>query len=281
MQLTLRRMLIACIGPDTWRAQQKARSLMQAFRDKYDPHGYSTETLVSFDIEDVLQQLGSPSLFSQKRCIRCDGLLGSLKIVEIRLLAKKIQEDADQTILLSVEDEPLSEKIVQTFTEKTFISYFFPLLSSDAFFRWCMEYVGQALPQDKVQHIARMCAGDTWKAVQELNKCIANPQAEVTSVLVDEPGAFVAAEAFVRNQAWREEAEKIELEAFLATCLSQVRAAIRVRDGAVQGLHPYVVKKLSGIKQLHLEKKLRSVLRAQQQQRSGLGVADEVLTGLL
>ncbi len=258
----------------------KARSLVQAFREKHDPHGYSTESLRDFGIEDVLKQLGSPSLFSQKRCIRCDGLLGSLKIAEIRLLAKRLQEDGDQTILLSVEEEPISDKIKEVFGEKSLVQYPFPLLSQDAFFRWCMEYVQQTVSPEKVKQIAQMCAGDTWRAVQELDKCMANPQAEIISVLMDEPGAFIAAEAFVRGQSWRIEAEKIEMEAFLATGLSQMRAAIRVRDGSVKGLHPFVVKKLSGLKQGQFEKKIRSLLRAQQQSRSGLGVAEEVITGV-
>ncbi|MCC7357461.1 hypothetical protein IT408_03060 [Candidatus Uhrbacteria bacterium] len=273
-------MLIACVGPDMWRARQKARSLLQAFREKHDPQGYSTEILVSFSFQDVLKQLGSPSLFTKKRCIRCDGLLSNLKIADIRLLAKKIEEGANETILLSVEQESISEKTKQVFSDKTLVLYEFRILSFDTFFRWCMEYSKQAVPQEKVQLIARMCAGDTWKAVQELDKCIADPQAEVLDAYVDESGVFVATEAFVRNQAWREEVEKNESEAFLNMCLSQIRAAIRVRDGATQGLHPFVVKKMSNIKPLNLEKRLRSVLRAQQQQRSGLGTTDEVLTSL-
>ena len=57
-----------------------------------------------------------------------------------------------------------------------------------------------------------------------------------------------------------------------------MRAALRVRDGAVEGLHPYVVKKMQNNKISSPEKKLASVLRALFLQRAGYADEEEATT---
>lgn len=272
-------MLIVCTGPDTWSARKKARELVQAFREKHDIQGFSTSILHEVDVPALLQQFGAPSLFSPKRLIRCDGLLDGMKVADSRLLAKKLQEDGDQTILLTVEAEPLAAKTVEAFKETKIVTYAFPQLTGSAFLNWCLQYAHEKnVPPTIVRQVADQCAGDTWSAVQELDKFSANPQAELSDVAQQEVGVFVAADAFLRQQTWREFSKELEPEQVLPMFISQLRSAIRVRDQAIQGLHPYVVKKLSGLKTPRLEARLRALVRAQALQRSGYTTADEIET---
>jgi hypothetical protein len=83
---------------------------------------------------------------------------------------------------------------------------------------------------------------------------------------------------YLTKEKFAELSKELESEQILPMFISQLRSAIRVRDQAIQGLHPYVAKKLSGLKIPQLEARLRALIRAQALQRSGFAVADEVET---
>src|SRR5262245_59678086 len=98
-------MLLICAGPDTWRTREKARELQAAFIAKHDPQGVSTNVLPDADFSAILNALGTSSLFAQKRFIRVNGLFEKLKIADVRALAKRLEADADQSILVTLETE--------------------------------------------------------------------------------------------------------------------------------------------------------------------------------
>ncbi len=279
LAVTLLVMLIICSGPDTWHARKKARELTKAFRDKHDILGYSTVLLQETDAQTVIRQLATPSLFAPKRFIRCDGLFSDLKIAEIRQVAKRLLDDADQTILLSVEEEPLPQKTVEALAEVKFVAYPFPAMMGKSFVDWCKEYAKTlAVSVEKAQQIADGFAGDVWQAALEIEKASANPNAPLASSMEIDPSVFEAADSFVRQKSWREDVSQLETEAVMATFLSQTRAAIRVKDRATDGLHPYVAKKLSGVKPGPFPLMLRRLLRAHAAVRTGLTVGEEAET---
>ncbi|MDP3793986.1 MAG: hypothetical protein Q8R07_04530, partial [Candidatus Uhrbacteria bacterium] len=100
-------MLILCIGPDTFRAQGKARELEEAFKKKYDPSGSSVEH-VSFGkkgVDEVMERANTSSLFSSHRFLRTSNLIGECPKNKQAALAKTLARDSDHVIVVSVEDE--------------------------------------------------------------------------------------------------------------------------------------------------------------------------------
>lgn len=271
-------MLIICSGPDTWSARKKAKELLRAFRDKHDPQGFSISVMPEPDLASLLQQFGAPSLFSAKRFIRCDGLLEKIKVADSRLLAKRLIEDQDMTIVLTVEAEAIAAKTLEALKDAHVVTYAFPQSEGKAFQDWCVRYAAQhGVPEARAREVA-LLAVDTWNAAQMIEMCAANPQAEIVPAFSQEAGIFEVVEAFLRQKPWRDLAHDVEPDAFLATAISQVRSAIRVQDGVTQGLHPFVVKKLSGLRTPDIRLLLQRLIRIHVLQRSGYAVSDELTT---
>lgn len=274
-------MLIICSGPDTWHARRKASELVTAFRTKHDPEGLSTELVRSpVDLKALLNQLGTPSLFSKKRLIRCDGLLDELKIAEVRALTKRLKEDADQTILLSVEQESPTSKVIGEFKEIQFFHYVYPLLQGAAFNKWCVAR-GQELgvTSSLAEQIAQRANGDAWLAEQDLVKCSANPLAPLRESETDEGSVFDLADQFLTERSgWRESLARAEDDQISVVLASQSRAALRVKDGEMSGIHPYVAKKIGQMRIPFPAKKLLRGLRTLVGIRQGVANADEMQT---
>lgn len=274
-------MLIICSGPDTWHARRKASELVAAFRAKHDPDGLSTEVVrVPVDLKSLLNQLGTPSLFSKKRLIRCDGLLDELKIADVRALAKRLKDDADQTVLLSVEQEPLTSKVISEFKETQFFHYDYPLLQGAAFKKWCVVR-GQELGVSPTlaEQIALRADGDVWLAEQELMKCSANPHAPLRQTESDEGSVFDLADKFLTDKSgWRESIARADDPQVSVVLASQSRAALRVKDGESGGIHPYVAKKISQMRIPSPTKKLLRALRALVGARQGVANTNEIQT---
>lgn len=244
-------MLIVCSGPDTYHARKKARELVAAFREKHDPTGYSTEVLSDTDADEIIARLGSPSLFAQKRMIRCDGLLADQKIADVRKLVKRLETDADQTILLSVEEEPTSSKNEKEFSSIKFVQYPYPLLSGTKFVATVTSRAKELGVSEEIAFsIARNADGDMWIADSELQKYAANPN----SVLIQQENVggnvFDAAEAYISGRSgWRDRLNELdEPENANIVFLSQARTYARVKDGETKDVHPYAVRKLASLR---------------------------------
>ena len=274
-------MLLICSGPDTWHARKKAAELVDAFRKKHDPEGLSTEIVQPpVDLKALLNQLGTPSLFSKKRMIRCDGLLDGLKIADIRALVKRVKDDADQTVVLSVEEEPPNAKTVGEFKDVKFIQYDHPLLQGAAFVRWCVERARQlGVDQRLAEWIAQRVDGDVWLAEQELMKCSANPNAPLRESETGEGSVFDLADRFLTQRSgWRASLARAEDEQAMTIFASQARSAVRVNDGETQGIHPYVAKKISQLRIASPTKRFLRALRSLVGSRQGLSSSEESQT---
>jgi len=239
-------MLIVCSGPDTYSARQKARELQQAFRDKFDPAGYSTE-VVEPELAAILNRLSAPSFFSSKRFLRVDGLLDELKIAELRTLVARLAADNDQTVLVTIENASPNEKVLAECKKAPFFHYPYPLLSGNSFLTWCTkqaERIG-ATAKD-AQEVARQCEGDAWLAVQELSKRAANPLSPIVPIGGEDVSVFEAVDSCVLGRSnWRAVADQADADQFMITLTSQSRSVIRIHDGETTGIHPFIVKKFS------------------------------------
>lgn len=273
-------MLILCSGPDTWNARQKARELTEAFRAKHDPSGFSIETVQEPRLVDLIQRLGAPSFFSSKRFIRCDGIFDAFKIADIRALLTRLEADKDQTIIVTVEEEAPTIKVLDECKRYSFFHYTHPLLTGEKFYAWCRKCAEQlgASVQDAEQ-IARYAEGDAWLAEQELMKRAANPGAPLAEVANEGGSIFEAVETYLAQRPdWRFEYQAQDPDQFLTTLVSQVRSLIRVRDGEAKGIHPYVVKKFSTLKVKDPEQIFLRALQQLVATRTGLAQSSEVET---
>lgn len=253
--------------------------LERAFREKHDPQGFSTASLREAEVDEISQQLGSPSLFSPKRFLRVDGILERSKIADVRQLVKKIAVDADQTILVTIEEEPPTQKILDEFKSVTMHHYPFVLMHGSEFRTWCALRAEQLGIDRKISDtIADRFDGDTWTAEQELQKKSANTGAPMIEAAGQDESVFVATESYVKGPGWRKSVEHAGDEGFVPVLLSQVRNAVRIQDGATQGIHPFVVKKMSSIRRTDLKYILIKVARALVAERSGLAQRNENVT---
>ncbi len=245
-------MLIICSGPDTYHARKKARDLVAAFREKYDPQGYSTDILHTVDVDDVLNRLGSPSLFAQKRFIRCDGLLASAKIADVRKLAKRLASDNEQTIVLSVEDEPLSSKTEKEFEGLKIVSYAHPFLHGRAFEDVVIALATQrGVAGERAKRLSALIDGDMWLVDQELQKYAANPDYQFQPMNSDTSSTvFELADTYLRGfPGWRARLDSSdELDGIVSVFPGQTRSFARVLTGDSDGLPPFIVKKLQQLR---------------------------------
>lgn len=272
-------MIIICSGPDTLNARRKARELVAAFRIKHDPSGYSTETLVEPDLMLVVNKISARSLFASKRFLRCDGLLEKIKPADLRALAHRLESDQDNTILLTVETESPTTKVITELKKTRVVHYPFPQFNKAQFLAWCKQRAQQlGVSMKNAEDVAQRTNEDTWLAEQELTKLAANPHAPLVENIGTDGGAFTVADSFLRRSAgWRVTLAQHAAEDILPLLLSQARSALRVRDQAINGLHPYVIKKFSALtspsQELHAL--FLSCIRAISVARTGLALGSE------
>lgn len=271
-------MLLICSGPDTWRARQKARELLDAFKAKHDKTGFSTEVIIGEDLGYVLSLIGTPSIFCPKRLIRFDGLLDGVKASELKLLAKRLKEDGENIIILTVEDEPPTGKTLAELKDIKVFQYPFPLIEGTKFIQWCQ---GQAkamgLDKDKAAEAANRCQGDTWMAVNELAKLSAYENAPWAELEYESGSVYEVVDAYFSRQAdWREQVRSRSDEQIPSVVLNQAKSAIKVRDKAPMKIPYFAVKKMQGYAKERVAKIFYRGLAAFIGSRNGLAAQDEI-----
>ena len=276
-------MLIVCIGPDGYRAVQRARALEVAFREKYDLQGNSIEHLSSGKaaVEDIIEMASSVSLFQPRKFLRADGLLSSCPKAKRELLALMLKRDPERTIVVCVEEKPLDKDANKWLTSLTDVHVNeYPLLQGQAFQKWLLEQA-RGLHFTDENDIARLAVefdGDCWAAMSELNKLAAGGVSERTRAsdashfdMVDRVVSGGTTER--RSTVLKQGAELLNLVQY------QYRAFLRVLGGETQGIHPFVVKKLSRDKNKTGETRFAQSLAALLLARSGVSKEEEI--GLL
>lgn len=283
-------MLLLCIGPDTFRAQEKAHELEAAFKQKYDPAGSSVERIAPGKeaVDEIVQRANTTSLFSPRRFMRTTDLLKDCSKTKQAALIQALSRDSENVIVVSVESEPLSATTMKAFSGEAgpagekipkIIKYEFPEQEGTAFRNWLTELAKRIGVKDQsaVDQIAEATDGDSWFAWNELLKLAAGGQTEAKRAELS-PTIYLYAEQFLQNQTrWHTALMNEDISSqLLTTLVSQARAALRVRDGATEDLHPYVVKKMRIIKYNNLEALFARSLVSLLAQRAGYGTEDEV-----
>lgn len=272
-------MIIICSGPDTFRARTKARELVAAFRDKHDPQGLSYETIEGVEGASVLlSRLASGSLFAAKKMIRADGCLAKMPLADVSALATRLMKDGDQTIVLTVEEEPPVSKILDALKTAPLFHYPFPVQAGAAFKGWVRERAKKVgIPFSVADAIADYAAGDSWLAVQELSKQAADPKNFEGTKDPHAGTVFEVADAVLsRSPGWRSKLDDFQDVNSLGVALSQLRSYIKIQDGMTAGIHPYVVKKMRGMKIADAKKRMSEILYAMIASRTSLGDEEEV-----
>lgn len=280
-------MLILCIGPDTFRAQEKARELEAAFKQKFDLGGLSMERLATGKdaAKQILERANTASLFSPRRLMRTGDLVSECPKAFQTPLLQALTRDAENIIVISVENEQPAVSILKLFSQvPKFFKFEFPLQHGPAFNRWL---TGKAdnlgvKNQTQVSRLAEYCDGDSWLAWNELVKLAAGSAEDLKTTLT--PTIFELAEKYLMGnddqRAFLGDREAVQ-EA-LTVFLSQARAALRVRDRDMEGLHPFLIRKMQSLNtnKINLEQIFATLLMTLLAQRTGYGSEEEILAML-
>jgi hypothetical protein len=161
------------------------------------------------------------------------------------------------------------------------VRYDFPLLQGKAFYEWALELAQTLNIQDsnRVKRISEATEGDSWRCFYALMKYAVYPEGEFIIHAELEQSIFSFAELYVKGDArWAAIMEESELtKQVLTTFLPQARAAVRVRDGAADGLHPFVVRKLKGQPLENADDALAKLIEGFFVQRAGYGDEKDAL----
>lgn len=277
-------MLIICSGPDTFRALEKARELEVAFKQKYDASGISVEHISTGKeaVTEVAARAGAISLFAPRRFVRTSQVLNESSKAQRATLKRALSGDQDGFILLTLEDEPPTATVLNELgKEMKIVRYDFSLLQGNAFYEWALEQAQKLNMQDtsRVKRIAEATEGDSWRCFFALMKCAAYPEGEEIAGVEAEQSIFSFAELYVKGDVrWAAIMEEPDLmKQVLTTFLPQARAGVRVRDGAADGLHPFVARKLRGQPLEKADEGLARVIEGFFVQRTGYGDEKDVL----
>jgi hypothetical protein len=266
------------VGPDTYRATQKARDLELAFRDKFDHFGAGVEHLSSGKnaFQEIVERVGSLSLFSPRRFLRTRDFLEEMTPTQAKNLVPVLSKDVESSIVVTVEPS-LSEATRALFSQvPKFVVYDFPLLQGTAYATWINEQaVLLGVNRLTTSQLTDLQSGDPWFVMAELQKLAVYPEQAIKKI--DE-----AEGAFELVDRWRDQkriqvslAERPEFEPLIFLYLSQLRAGVRAMQGFTDGMHPYQAKKLASSPIPLLESRLARVHQAMFLSREGYGSLEE------
>jgi len=275
-------MLILCSGPDVFRAQERVRELVTHFAQKYDIDQTSVERLEGSGtvvVDQLIERVNTPSLFAPRRFLRVSNLWRDCPKAKQAALVQALSRDVENVIVVSFEEEPLTEvldRIIQPIPKIT--RYDFPLLQGQAFVAWVTQLAQRLAITDAttIKNIAEAAQGDSWRAWNELLIAAAGgTPAEQTEMGLS---VYELADAFLQARpAWRVELQELgQPSQAMHAMLGQIRALLRVRDQAAQTLPSFIVRKLQAWRpDPQTEERLARVLLYYFIQRSGLANEEE------
>ncbi len=279
-------MLIACIGPDLYRALEKARELEAAFRQKYDQEGSSVETLHADGtelIDEIIERVNTVSLFTPRRFLRVRDLLKNCPKGRVGALEKALSVDPENVIVVTVESElPADATMKVVATIPKWIRYDFDRLDVRSFETWIRERANGLkcpLTDTQVKRIAELAQGDSWQAGLLVLQAASGVDLSASGQVQDktERSVYDWADAYLKQDPeWRAAVERIGPDALLYPFLSQLRSYQRVRSGQDSGVPSFVARKLKGIPSKDTEERYARLLEALMMQRQGYLREDEL-----
>jgi hypothetical protein len=278
-------MLIVCFGEDSFRVLEKARELENAYRMKYDKEGHSIErpAFLLDGIERLLSSASGASLFSERRFVRLDDLITSCPKEKRESVLRALRNDVERMIVVSAERGKLNEKDLKSYRAlPKLVLYDHPALSPYQFGRWAQSYALKNGFKDtkRVQRIAAFCQGDSWFFVNEFWKMRAGGDFSETGAAGTD--AYGVVDRFLQKYPTRWSFLRTygDTEEVMTKAGHQSRMFSLVRSDHTEGVHPYVVKKLSAMKNTDAEERFRSLMTSFIWSRTGMASADEALDAL-
>lgn len=275
-------MLIVCIGPDLYRAIDKARELEAAFRQKYDIDGSSIEQLHEEGtelVDAVVQRVNTVSLFTPRRFVRVRNLLNGCPKGRVGALEKALSVDPEHVIVVSVEENLPPDATLKTLAAlPKYVRYDFSRLEPRGFETWVREQavkLGCLISVKQVAHVAEMSYGDSWQAALRIIELAAGGDASGFPVSHSagqsgERNLFDWADAYLKQDPmWRQGVERVGADTLLHPFLSQLRTFQRVQDGEDAGIPPFVARKLRGIPSMDVEERFLRLTESILLQRQG------------
>lgn len=241
-------MLIHCCGPDTFRMRQKARDLESAYRKKYDPDGRTIERLSGPGLyRAVLDRLATPSLFAEKKYLCCEGLFSEKKWTpkQSDVFTRAMERDADQTIVLNTESALISKTILSFFSEGALFVYEHPLLSglqlTKEVHRLCKHY---DVPNSFSDFLIQTYGSDLWAIDTALQVLRVDPE-YLAEGGPDADSLFVISDLLLMQPSrWNPSHSSQASADVYRQSRRQLAQIFSVQAGEVDGIHPFVQKKL-------------------------------------
>lgn len=273
-------MLIVCAGPDSYRAKQKLHGYVASFREKYDKSGKSIEVLSIEDpLREILARLSSPSLFSAKTMVVCEGLLDGLKVGQLKSLAKALILDADQTVVLDYEDKKPSQKTQDYFTEKSLLLYSHDLLEGTALKKevvaMCQKY---AVDQKMADKLLGAYSNDLWSIDSILQVASAGLEGFDLDETSEQSVFQISEDVMKGNASWMKNAKTLDKDDVVNVLVNQYRSWHLVQGGAADGVHPFVQKKMSWLKLENPHEKTLAAMRALYSARNSISTEQDTDT---
>lgn len=185
-------MVIHLTGPDSYRSHRRRQQLRQAFRDKFDQHGFNTVTIdgQSATAEDLRTAIQTTGFFSPQRFVAIDDYLAASAVCRPAALLEILQPVIDQKDVVVVIRELIGEvkaKKTKAKKEKKTVAAQtlaipgakteeFPLLTPSQLTAWVLKEAkarGGDIGRPAATELVILCAGDLWRISNELDKLLA------------------------------------------------------------------------------------------------------------
>jgi hypothetical protein len=161
-----------------------------------------------------------------------------------------LAQDVEMTIVVTVEED-FSEKSMKAFlASPKMVQYEFPYFTGQKFISWAMgEAKALGVTDEKtVRAVADVAQGDSWRFMTELAKVraggVASERADVTPTVYDVIDQLLV----LAPTRWSAVRAFDDANALLATATTQARSWVLVQNGQASGVHPYVARKLQGLR---------------------------------
>ena len=190
-------MLIFIYGDDTFRVQEKAVQMRDAFRDKFDPTGLNTAEFLDgkFVPGDILGAARALPFLGEKRMVIIRDLVSSIKKVEMGVWVDGLSSIPDSTVVVfweTIAPKMLEKKPLFTALRNVMEvhDYAYPQLQGTQLSSWIMSQVRThkgEIEADAVRALIERVGADLWQMDHEINKLVAFASGQkITRVMVDE-----------------------------------------------------------------------------------------------
>ncbi|MFA5130576.1 MAG: hypothetical protein WC477_06745 [Patescibacteria group bacterium] len=274
-------MLIVCSGKDSFRALERARFYENGYKKKYDANGSSVDHLPSGKegIDRLLSLGASASLFSSRRFVRVDGIITTCPKDKRKALIASLSRDPEMTIVVTIEEDELTKKDLAGFDAiPSFLHEAFGQQSPAQFLKWATSFAQQFSPvnTNMIRAVAQAVQYDSWAFSTEYPKMAAGG---ASNKIEEELNVFGVVDAILSRNKDRKHLIKTfdDANAILPSAVSQSRSFVSVKDGFMNGVHPYVAQKLSRVSSSHPAERFRAMISALLFSRTGLCDAEEAM----